>query len=68
MGKKSKKSKEELIAKRLAKAQAGAFVQRPFEGLPFEADLVCLRELVPAATAITVKRACPLRRNRGCLR
>ncbi|MCX0277384.1 DUF5926 family protein, partial [Nocardia zapadnayensis] len=51
MGKKSKKSKEELIAKRLAKAQAGAFVQRPFEGLPFEADLVCLRELVPAATA-----------------
>jgi hypothetical protein len=27
------------------------FVQRPFEGLPFEADLVALREFVPAATA-----------------
>src|SRR5699024_11286081 len=51
MGKKSKKSREEIIAKRLAKAQAGAWVPRPFEGLPFEADLVCLRELVPAATA-----------------
>lgn len=51
MGKKSKKSKEEIIAKRLAKAQAGAWVPRPFEGLPFEADLVCLRELVPSATA-----------------
>lgn len=51
MGKKSKKSKEELIAKRLAKQQAAGFVKRPFEGLPFEADLVCLRELVPAATA-----------------
>ncbi|WP_349829317.1 DUF5926 family protein [Brevibacterium litoralis] len=51
MGKKSRKSKEDIIAKRLAKAQAGAFVQRPFEGLPFEADLVCLRELIPAATA-----------------
>jgi hypothetical protein len=51
MGKKSKKSREEIIAKRLAKAQAGAWVPRPFEGLPFEADLICLRELVPAATA-----------------
>jgi hypothetical protein len=27
------------------------FVQRPFDGLPFEADLVALREFVPAATA-----------------
>ena len=27
------------------------FVQRPFEGLPCEADLVALREFVPAATA-----------------
>ncbi|RBP67001.1 hypothetical protein DFO66_10254 [Brevibacterium sanguinis] len=51
MGKKSKRSKEELIAKRLARAEATAFVARPFEGLPFEADLICLRELVPAATA-----------------
>lgn len=51
MGKKSRKSKEDVIAKRLAKAQVGAFVKRPFEGLPFEADLVSLRELVPAATA-----------------
>ncbi|WP_029088395.1 DUF5926 family protein [Brevibacterium album] len=51
MGKKSKKSREEIIAKRLAKAQAGAWVPRPFEGLPFEADLISLRELVPAATA-----------------
>ena len=28
-----------------------AFVRRPFEGLPSEADVVALRELVPAATA-----------------
>ena len=51
MGKKSKRSKEELIAKRLARAQATAFVARPFADLPFESDLICLRELVPAATA-----------------
>lgn len=51
MGKKSKKSKEDVIAKRLAKQKASAFVARPFEGLPFETDLVCLRELVPAANA-----------------
>lgn len=51
MGKKSKRSKEDVIAKRLARAEATAFVARPFEGLPFEADLICLRELVPAATA-----------------
>ncbi len=51
MGKKSKRSKEDLIAKRLARAEATAFVARPFAGLPFEADLICLRELVPAATA-----------------
>ena len=51
MGKKSKRSKEDLIAKRLARAQATAFVARPFADLPFEADLICLRELVPAATA-----------------
>src|SRR5699024_8190576 len=51
MGKKSKRSKEELIAKRLARAQATAFVARPFADLPFEADIICLRELVPAATA-----------------
>lgn len=51
MGKKSKRSKEDVIAKRLARAEATAFVARPFEDLPFEADLICLRELVPAATA-----------------
>ncbi|WAL39830.1 DUF5926 family protein [Brevibacterium sp. BRM-1] len=51
MGKKSKKSTADVIAKRLARAQASAFVKRPFEGLPFEADLVSLRQLVPAATA-----------------
>lgn len=51
MGKKSKRSKEDLIAKRLARAQATAFVARPFADLPFEADLICLRELIPAATA-----------------
>ena len=51
MGKKSKKSTADVIAKRLARQQAAAFVPRPFEGLPFETDLVSLRELVPAATA-----------------
>ncbi|GAA4818247.1 DUF5926 family protein [Nocardioides caeni] len=28
------------------------FVKRPFEGLPSECDLIALRELVPAATAV----------------
>ena len=51
MGKKSKKSTADVIAKRLAKQQAAAFVPRPFEGLPFETDLVSMRELIPAATA-----------------
>src|ERR687890_185204 len=32
------------------------FVNRPFEGLPSECDVVALRELVPAATApLTLK-------------
>lgn len=35
---------------------AGVFVKRPFEGMPAEADLVALRELVPSATIdVTVK-------------
>ncbi|HEY9251104.1 MAG TPA: DUF5926 family protein, partial [Nocardioides sp.] len=37
-------------------AAGGAFVGRPFEGLPGECDLVALRELVPSATvSLTVK-------------
>lgn len=51
MGKKSRRTKEERIAKLKARAETAAFVPRPFEGIPFEADLVALRELVPAATA-----------------
>ncbi|WGW11225.1 DUF5926 family protein [Saxibacter everestensis] len=54
MGKKSRKSKEERVAKLQAKAAQVAFVRRPYEGLHGEADLVAMRELVPAATA-TVK-------------
>lgn len=35
---------------------ASAFVARPFEGLPGEADIVAMREFVPAATApLTLK-------------
>ncbi|MCI2264374.1 DUF5926 family protein [Sediminivirga luteola] len=51
MGKKSRKSTADVIAKRKARAASAAFVARPFEGIPFEADLVCFKELVPAATA-----------------
>ncbi|MEJ5943990.1 DUF5926 family protein [Pseudokineococcus basanitobsidens] len=36
---------------RAARAAATEIVRRPFEGLPGEADWVCLREVVPAATA-----------------
>lgn len=36
---------------RAARAAATQIVRRPFEGLPGEADWVCLREVVPAATA-----------------
>ena len=40
------------------------FVNRPFEGLPSECDVVALRELVPAATApLTLKGG---RRPRAC--
>lgn len=35
----------------MAKRNAVEFVLRPFEGLPSEPDWVCLREVVPAATA-----------------
>lgn len=35
----------------MAKRNAPEFVLRPFEGLPGEPDWVCLREVVPAATA-----------------
>jgi hypothetical protein len=34
-----------------AEGGVGAYVARPFEGLPSECDLVALRELVPSATA-----------------
>jgi len=36
---------------RAARAAATEIVRRPFQGLPGEADWVCLREVVPAATA-----------------
>ncbi|MEJ5867270.1 DUF5926 family protein [Pseudokineococcus sp. 5B2Z-1] len=36
---------------RAARAAATEIVRRPFAGLPGEADWVCLREVVPAATA-----------------
>lgn len=57
MGKKSKKSSKDIIAKRLARAQSSAFVTRPFEGLPGELDIISLRELVPAATATAKLKA-----------
>ncbi|WP_313277749.1 DUF5926 family protein, partial [Timonella senegalensis] len=34
----------------MAKNTSVEFVLRPFEGLPAEADLVAMREIVPAAT------------------
>ncbi|MFR9673156.1 DUF5926 family protein [Streptomyces sp. TR06-5] len=45
---------------RAAAHAAAELVQRPFEGLPGEADWVALRELVPAATAeLTLKGGLP---------
>lgn len=51
MGKKSRakhQSRPEGTPK--PKRQEVAFVERPFEGLPAEADLVAMREVIPAAT------------------
>ncbi|MFV0462859.1 MAG: DUF5926 family protein [Nostocoides sp.] len=44
-------------APRRGRGTAAPFVQRPFEGLAGESDLVALREIVPAATAtLTTKQ------------
>lgn len=45
MGKKSRRNKEDKPKKVRIK-----FVDRPFEGLPFERELVAMREIIPAAT------------------
>lgn len=45
MGKKSRRAKENKPKR--ARVQ---FVERPFEGLPFEAELVAMSEIIPAAT------------------
>ncbi|QOQ39784.1 DUF5926 family protein [Trueperella pecoris] len=45
MGKSSRRNKEAKPKK--ARVQ---FVDRPFEGLPFEAELVAMREIIPSAT------------------
>ena len=50
MGKKSRKSTSDVIAKRKARAAQSAFVRRPFEGVAVEGDLISFKELVPAAT------------------
>lgn len=46
MGKQSRRERKEAKPK---KARI-KFVDRPFEGLPFEADLVAMREILPSAT------------------
>ncbi|GAB3685755.1 DUF5926 family protein [Angustibacter aerolatus] len=52
MGKSSRRKQEQRRTGRPRPATvAPAFVARPFEGLPGEADWVALREVVPAATA-----------------
>lgn len=47
MGKKSRKRQQ---GEARPKRQRVAYVDRPFEGLPGETDLVAMREVVPAAT------------------
>ena len=49
MGKSSRRNKE---AK--PKRPRIQFVDRPFEGLPFEAELVAMREIIPAATLTVI--------------
>lgn len=49
MGKKSRRKQSSAPAR--PKRPEIPFVERPFEGLPGEADWVALREVVPAATA-----------------
>ncbi|MPV36065.1 DUF5926 family protein [Georgenia subflava] len=54
MGKKSRKRQSRPEGTPKVKRQEVAFVERPFEGLPGETDLVAMREVVPAAT-VTVR-------------
>src|SRR5690606_21205093 len=51
MGKKSRRKQSGPPAQAKPKAAKVEYVERPFEGLPGETDLVAMRELVPAATA-----------------
>ncbi|MFC7404258.1 DUF5926 family protein [Georgenia alba] len=51
MGKKSRRKRPAGPAQPSAKPARVEYVERPFEGLPGETDLVAMREVVPAATA-----------------
>lgn len=51
MGKKSRRQNQPDAVPARPKRREVDFVERPFEGLPREADLVAMREILPAATA-----------------
>ncbi|MFH5821046.1 DUF5926 family protein [Georgenia sp. AZ-5] len=50
MGKKSRKRQSRPEGTPKPKRHEVAYVERPFEGLPAETDLVAMREIIPAAT------------------
>ncbi|MFD1505656.1 topoisomerase II [Georgenia yuyongxinii] len=54
MGKKSRSKRQPQAGTPKQKRQEVAYVERPFEGLPGETDLVAMREVVPAAS-VTVR-------------
>ena len=57
MGKASRRKKVTTPAARPAYRAPIPFVDRPFEGLPAEGELVAMREIIPAATMTAVTTA-----------
>lgn len=50
MGKQSRRERRKQSRKDKPKKVRIQYVDRPFEGIPFEADLVAMREILPSAT------------------
>ncbi len=51
MGRKSRRTSVSVAESPKGRRQEVPFVERPFEGLPAETDLVAMREILPSATA-----------------
>lgn len=60
MGKKSRRTSSPTPGTPKPKRREVPFVERPFEGLPAETDLVAMREILPSATAELTVQGTPV--------